>query len=184
MGGRDISGPMPHSPIQTRVPTQIVGYTEMSTLAVVTHNVMSGSLMTSRPVGPTPSTDLSMHGVTRPLPDPSSLQPSMANVVVSDVVTVHPTTVMSAGSELSALPTVSVEPVTQVTPGVRESSSAAVSAQAVVDVALQSNEVRPDVGLRHESSVIPLVGAHSLPESHRARFTCAFCSVSSYSYYC
>ena len=77
---------------------------------------------------------------------------------------------MSTGSKLSALPTVSAESVTQVTPGVRESSSAAVltppvSAQAVIDVALQSNEVRLDVGLRQESSVIPLVGAHSLPES-------------------
>ena len=170
MGGRDISGPMPHSPIQTRVFTQIVRHTEMSPLAVVTHDVMSGSLMTSRPVGPTPSADLSMHGATRPLPEPSSLRPSMANAVVSDVVTVHPTTVMSTGSKLSALPTVSAESVTQVTPGVRESSSAAVltppvSAQAAIDVAFQSNEERPDVGLRQESSVIPLVGAHSLPES-------------------
>jgi len=157
--------------------------------AVVTHAVMSGSLMTSRPVGPTPSADLSMLGATRSLPDPSSLQPSIANAVVSGVVTVHPTTVMSTGSELFALPTVSAEPVTQVTPGVRESSSAAVtppvSAQAVVDVALQSNEVRRDVGLRQESSVIPLVGAHSVPEwCRRARFTCAFCSVSSHCYSC
>ena len=114
----------------------------------------------------------------------------MTNAVVSGVVTVHPTTVMSTGSELFAPPTVSAEPVTQVTPGVRESSSAAVvtspvSAQAVVDVALQSNEVRRDVGLKQESSVIPLVGAYSVPEwCRRARFTCAFCSVSSHCYSC